>query len=290
MARIISQTCGDLRRSVFYLFSVPPNEPSPALHPGADAIYSHRAPMNDESARQGRETYMYTIGVSGWDSRVETRGCPADPTHVTHLYLTEIEDEAFGGKRLSPFIPHDTSMTYVLSESLRRRMEKLGIRGARIDSLRLTDHVSRTWLHGFWALQFVGKVMRRAPKIVGGPNQCPHCGKSKIFCEGCGYWTGSCPFCGKGLAVIESQHSGTGDRRVPFEENLIEVLEGRTWDGSDLVQTGLQMRNYASKRFIDWLLRIHAFPFYAEPVWFCVDGMNDQQKRWLDELQKPFEA
>jgi len=37
-------------------------------------------------------------------------------------------------------------------------------------------------------------------------------------------------------------------------------------------------------------LRIHAAPFYAEPVYFCVDGMSDQQKKWFDELQKPFEV
>jgi len=42
--------------------------------------------------------------------------------------------------------------------------------------------------------------------------------------------------------------------------------------------------------FIDWLLRIHAAPFYAEPVWFCADGMSDQQKKWFGDLQKPFEV
>jgi hypothetical protein len=46
----------------------------------------------------------------------------------------------------------------------------------------------------------------------------------------------------------------------------------------------------ASKRFIDWLLRVHAAPFYAEPVLFAVDGMSDEQKRWLKELDKPLEG
>jgi hypothetical protein len=41
---------------------------------------------------------------------------------------------------------------------------------------------------------------------------------------------------------------------------------------------------------LDWLLRIPAAPFYAEPVYFCKGGMNDQQKKQLDDLQKPFDA
>jgi hypothetical protein len=40
----------------------------------------------------------------------------------------------------------------------------------------------------------------------------------------------------------------------------------------------------------DWLLRIHAAPFYAEPVSFYIDGMNDQKKKWLEDLQTPFQA
>jgi hypothetical protein len=46
-------------------------------------------------------------------------------------------------------------------------------------------------------------------------------------------------------------------------------------------------RKLASKRFIDWLLRVHAAPFYARPISFCMDGMNDEQKKWFDEIQKP---
>jgi hypothetical protein len=65
-------------------------------------------------------------------------------------------------------------------------------------------------------------------------------------------------------------------------------IDGQTRDGSALAKTwGM---NFASKRFIDWLLRVHAAPFFAQPVWFCVDGMNDQQQRWFKELEKPLEA
>jgi hypothetical protein len=94
-----------------------------------------------------------------------------------------------------------------------------------------------------------------------------------------------CENCGKETHVIDYLHKGAGDKRIPFESGLEWIIDGKTWDGSDLFQW-----RYASKRFIDWLLRVHAAPFYAQPVWFCVDGMNDQQERWLDELQKPFEV
>jgi hypothetical protein len=91
------------------------------------------------------------------------------------------------------------------------------------------------------------------------------------------------------MVIIESQHKGESDRRIPFEEGgTWNVIEGNSWDGSDLIQA--RGTPYASKRFIDWLLRIHAAPFYAEPVYFCVDGMSDQQKKWFDDLQKPFDA
>jgi hypothetical protein len=87
------------------------------------------------------------------------------------------------------------------------------------------------------------------------------------------------------MHIHEDVHKGPGDKRIPFARDRKMVIEGKTWDGSDLIHNRL-----ASKRFIDWLLGIHAAPFYAEPVYFCVDGMSDQQKKWFDDLQKPFEA
>jgi hypothetical protein len=86
--------------------------------------------------------------------------------------------------------------------------------------------------------------------------------------------------------IIDHKHGGPDDKRIPYERG--HVIDGQTWDGSDLVKiSGI---NFASKRFIDWLLRVHAAPFYARPAWLYLDGMNDEQKKWFDELQKPLEA
>ena len=110
-----------------------------------------------------------------------------------------------------------------------------------------------------------------------------------MICDGCGEWYVYCKRCKKQMVITESMHKGVNDNRIPIEDDGIwRVLEGKTWDGSDLVQA--KGAPFASKRFIDWLLRIHAAPFYAEPVYFCVDDMSEQQKKWFDDLQKPFEV
>ena len=111
------------------------------------------------------------------------------------------------------------------------------------------------------------------------------------MCLACGGdWNAYCKVCDKPMVVVNNKHAGLEDKRIPYEDRSWRILEGRTWDGSDLVFSSSRHQNYASKRFIDWLLRVHAAPFYAEPVWFCVDGMSEPQKESFDDLQKPFEA
>jgi hypothetical protein len=65
------------------------------------------------------------------------------------------------------------------------------------------------------------------------------------------------------------------------------ILDGKRWDGADLINSnGI---NYISKRVLDWLLMVHAAPFYAKPARFCVDGMSDKQLARLEETQKPLD-
>jgi len=288
MPRIVLDQSATLHKGVFYRFTVPFEDRPVVETPTAEWIVVPRNPTGEELRSQGKETWLYIDDRPDFDSSFEIKGCPADPSHVTFSYYTKIAGESFRG-RVSPIIAAANGLVVVISDALKQRMESLKVSGARTDAMRVTDHYTDAPVKGFWALQFVGKVKRRLPKFVDAPNSCPYCGKSKIICESCGYWNLRCLHCGKQMVILDSAHGGQSDKRIPYEHGCNwRIIDGNSWDGSDVL--GGSSSTYASKRFIDWLLRIHAAPFYAEPVFFCVDGMSDQQKKWFDDLQKPFEA
>jgi hypothetical protein len=294
VGKLVLDKSGDLRKGIFYRFDISLDDSPIGEQPTHEWVVVPRTPTDDELEAKGEETYIYLHVYRKDHSEVEIKECPADSSHVTQQYFTQFEGEAFGGKRVSPLIPAaDPGLgPFGLSDELYGRLRRLHVRGARIDTIDLKEHITDEKLKGYWALQFVGKIMPRILRFVDARNACPFCGKTKLLCEACGGdWNGTCKVCGKVTVVFEDQHGGPDDRRLRLERHpWASVLEGKTWDGSDLVSSYTRGKCYASKRFIDWLLRIHAAPFYAEPVYFCVDGMNDQQKKWFDDLQKPFEV
>jgi hypothetical protein len=293
MGKIVLDRSGDFKKGIFYRFDVPLDDRIGGQESAPDWIIVPRTPTQDALFAAGEEPWIWLAVYTKDGATVETKDCPADPTHITHHYYAAFYGEALGGKRISPLIPAaDPPAPFGLSDELKRRIERLSIRGARIDAIDLKDHVTEKKLHGFWALQFVGRIRARILKFVDVPNLCPFCGKSKIVCESCGGdWNGTCNECGNATIVWENEHRGPTDKRIPLERHgWGQIIEGSTWDGSALVSDYAGGKAYASKRVIDWLLRIHAAPFYAEPVYFCVDGMSDQQKKWFDELQKPLDG
>jgi hypothetical protein len=288
MGKIVLDRRGDLRKGVFYRFNVQFNDDLTPETPSADWVIAPRTPTSDELIDKGQPAYLRVEDLPAATDRIETKDCPADLTHVTHRYYKAAAGDAMGYSRLSPFVETSHGTFFGLSPDLCQRLQTLNVEGAKIDPVRIIVNQSNIKDPKVWALQFVGTAKLRLPKFIDATNSCPHCGKTKVLCESCGDWRAYCKICERQMVIIESAHKGDADSRIPFETGLKDILEGKTWDGSDLVQAGF--RNFASKRFIDWLLRTHAAPFYAEPVWFCVDGMNDRQKRWFDDLQKPFEA
>jgi hypothetical protein len=290
MGKIILDRHGDLRKGIFYAFHVSFDDSTDTLKPGPDWIVVPRTPTDNALRERGEDPWRYFNGFNDYEDRLETKNCPADENHVTHVTYRKFCAEAFGGTRVSPFVPQDHWLYFALSAELWRRLQPLKLRGAKLGPLDVRDHVTERKLNGFGAVQFVGRATLRLPKFMDSPNRCPHCGVGKVVCESCGYWYVSCCACQKQMATIPENHKGNDDKQLVIEEDLWRVLEGNTWDGSDLIQTSGGSRSFASKRFIDWLLRVHAAPFYAEPVWFCVDGMNDEQQKWYAELEKPLEA
>ncbi|MCU0880514.1 MAG: hypothetical protein MUF06_22310 [Pirellulaceae bacterium] len=286
MAKIILDRGGDLKKSVFYEFDIPFDD-EPDEKPKADWIVVPRTPTDDDLRKRSLEPWIYVTLLPETEDLVVKYSCPADHDHRRQYLYRRISGEAFGGTRLSSIVPSSTDPILVLSDELRRALESLKVRGAMLTELDLREHNTGKKLKGFWAVQFTGKPALRIPKIVGGPNACPYCGLGPLLCETCGWLNARCQRCKnkQGTVIIETEHEGRDDKRIPFEEELNDILEGKLWDGSDLVQD--RGRKLASKRFIDWLLRVHAAPFYARPISFCMDGMNDEQKKWFDEIQKP---
>jgi hypothetical protein len=287
MGKIVLDTSGELRKGVFYRFNVQFDDDLAPDIPTDEWVLAPRTPTNGALIDAGQPGYLRIEDLPKSEDCVETNDCPADPAHVTHRYYKIARADASGYSRLSPFI-ETNGLFFAVSAELRERLEALNVKGSRIDPIKILVNQSDVKEPKAWAFQFVGKARRRLPKFVDVPNRCPHCGISEIVCESCGYWMPYCNNCKQYMVVARPEHKGVADRRIPFEDGLFRVIEGKTWDGSDLIG-GVGPR-FASKRFTDWLLRIHAAPFYAEPVYFCLDGMSDQQKKWFDDLQKPFEV
>jgi hypothetical protein len=287
MPKIVSDLSGDLRKAAFYSFELMYDDQPLIGTPAPQSIVAPRNPTSATLFKSGRPDYLFLDDEPKEEERVEVHDCPGDPKHVTLSYYKTLHASVSGGTRLAAFVPTVPHCYVAASEEFAKRLDSLKIRGAKIEPITISDDLHE--LKGknlkLWHLQLIGRAAERALKVIGAPNLCPYCGRGKMFCESCGYRIPLCENCGQEMYVIEHNHKGAGDKRIPFERDQKTVLEGKTWDGSDLVQGC-----YASKRFIDWLLRIHAAPFYAEPVYFCVDGMSDQQWKWLEELQKPFEA
>ena len=64
-----------------------------------------------------------------------------------------------------------------------------------------------------------------------------------------------------------------------------DILQGKSWDGKDFFQGSY--KRFITKRALNWLLCVHAKPFFAKPVRVCTDGMSDEQMKWLKLAQEP---
>ena len=63
------------------------------------------------------------------------------------------------------------------------------------------------------------------------------------------------------------------------------IFQGKTWDGKDFINNW----NLITKRALNWLLCVHAKPFYVRPARVCIDGMSKKQLEWLKTAQTDIE-
>ena len=67
-----------------------------------------------------------------------------------------------------------------------------------------------------------------------------------------------------------------------FVGRMDKVLDGSKWSGTDVMGPGW----IVTRRFVEFLQRVHAFPFQAEPIKTYVGSSNDHQMELLQSARK----
>src|SRR5262249_51192608 len=135
MAKITLDRSGELRKEVFYRFGVPLDDQTDGEEFTNDWIIVPREPTGDALALRGENPWTRIAESGDPDTEVRIRDCPTGATHVTHSYYTKVAGVVRGGPRVSPIVPTTNFCTFALSEGLRRRLDVLKVRGARIDPI-----------------------------------------------------------------------------------------------------------------------------------------------------------
>jgi len=290
---IVLSRDGDLRAGIFYELIVSDDELFLELEGKHtdDYISAPLMPTSDELFLDGR-SYL----KANWktDRGVEQRReCPLHRSHVTARYWKDVTVRLSRGPDVPPLILLDADATrsILVSSTLAEALRKTEFTGMRLRSVRVDpESTHRPDRAGkplaLFELQFLGRKCFRPLSVVHAPNQCPWCGKAPLICEGCGYRDLFC--CGKRHWIGRASHKGESDRRLiaaGFEKWRPAIIEASVWDGSDFIFGGIDqgLRDHVvSRRVVNWLLSVHAAPFYARPVLVDVAGADDDT---LTQLQ-----
>jgi|GEM_PF-3351994 len=217
--------------------------------------------------------------------------CPASKKHPTRRFVNpKVYAELYGGKLLTEFIPNSARDEYVVSNVFAERLRETGLRGLQFVPLALRESEALRKKFEYPALsvlEFSGRILVRPLKVVGKPNVCPFCGTGPLICPTCGYWPYRCFSCNQNNLASWRTHPGGDDKRLTFPglPKAGTIVQGASWDGSDFVQAYL--KRFITKRALNWLLSVHAKPFYVRPARVLVDGMSAEQKEWLRQAQEP---
>lgn len=289
---IIYDESGELRSGVFFQFGVEDKDVLDWTDPDRDDawIVSSLSPTNDELFLRGEAPWMWGEIVSGLDLYDEASvvgRCRLDCNHVTERrYTGPFLIDLCGGTRQPDFIriPYDGAA--VVEEHLAKRLKASGLKGIDLSPVEVNVNQTAGPDPTLFLLQFTGANCLRPRKVVGVPNACPFCGKDPYICPACGYEESLCSNCGNETRILASVHKGLGDKRLRMaaEPKAGTILDGTRWDGSDFFNCFGW--TFVTRRAVDWLLSIHAAPFYARPVRVCVDGMTDEQLERLGRVKR----
>lgn len=119
-------------------------------------------------------------------------------------------------------------------------------------------------------------------------NTCRQCGFAPIYCESCGTLVSDkCPQCEAQSCKIPCDYPEKASFIFPGYSRWVDILWGKTWEGSDFSKLSYSGPTVITKRVLDWLLHVEAKPFCARPIKVCIDGMTAQQLEWLDRAVDP---
>jgi hypothetical protein len=288
MARIVPVPCRETMEGVFFEFSALFNIESIVFLESQRGILGY-----DRNTQSNVKDYIYLDMIKGeYPLRRAWYECPANREHLTRRQLTGLVVDAFGGPLMRHLLPlGGLDWFFAVSEEMAVQLRRLAPRKMSLERVKINVNQSCVRKLRLWGWEFLGRVKIWPHRIEGGKNACPFCGAPNVFCEGCTAFV-LCPQCKTPeIFVHEKEWHGVNDERIVYTDSLSSMLDGHTWDGSDLLQvfSMYEYRRYASRRFIAWLLRMGAGLFFARPVLLCLDGMSETQRRWLRELEKPLE-
>ena len=283
---------------LFFEFGIPYDDDdlAPYWTCHADSVVSKRHPTNDELWVKGKSTY-FLCDSENVAAREVHRDCPVDRTHVTAEYWTKAKCYVRGGTRVSAFVSDlaEVEPMTIISQVLAGPLKQSGLVGFSLVQATIDPQhpsaISKAQVPkglALFVLNFMGTPCERSLTVRGAPNACPFCGKGPIVCPGCWVRFIGCPHCKEQTWTTRKDHGGANDRRLivePPKMNESRILEGAKWDGSDFIYA--PMGGFITKRCLDWLLSVHAAPFYALPALVNVEGLSPEQLAKIEAAGEP---
>jgi hypothetical protein len=291
-AHLMADERGTLKEDAFYLLETSGRFNDPLFRPYQWYRNNEKTILRDRESKlrlPGQEIdWMRVENLSGFADK-EFHECTLDRTHITRQLWTTCTADFYGGQEASQLVPGILGdFFFMVMKSLADALKASPFRGIDLRPIEIATNQSELPDPEIFAWQFTGRNCRRAAKIVGGKNKCPFCGQVPLVCDSCGESVNHpCTSC-KNYTMCSHDDMHADERRIRVDSDrpdLLMILEGSRWDGADCVAS--RSGNYASRRLVDWLVKRNATPFVAVPVRFCTDGMNDRQKRWLEEVATP---
>jgi hypothetical protein len=255
------------------------------------AIVAERSPTDLELGTKSPETYGYLAVTFNVFPEACPSRCPSDPGHVSEYRFPRqqvVKPTHLTGTAIGPLVPGGSWC--IASAEVAARIERAdleGVEGVPV-GIELTHGEANPL--GLRLIQPLGKDCERPLMIEGGENVCPFCAKGRPICLDCGHTDSNCSHCGEmQWRTFDSKPSRPGDDKrlimSPWSERRQAVLDGSLWDGSDFLNAHIE--SFATRRFVDFLLSIHAAPFIAEPAWVWVDKMTKGQLARLEQAKRP---
>ena len=215
--------------------------------------------------------------------------------------------EFHGGNCLPPFIRLET-FDGLVRRPFAERLAATDLRGVRFAPVVMGDMSDWDCLYDAFddegrtfeeviggeenLLQLEGSVSTaRFSGAVEPPelNRCCYCGRRPVKCGRCGHPANPCPDCGR-HPIKNVKHATDEERAAGVILHTSAgrprlLIDPRRWDGSDCFYFGGFL--FATRRFVDYLLSIHAWPFTATPIPVLEVGIEAEHLRRLELAHQP---